>query len=414
MVVEIISVGTELLLGNIVNTNAAFLAQKCADAGLSCFYQTVVGDNTERIAETIKNGLSRSDILILSGGLGPTQDDLTKEITAEVLQKRLIMDDTTKDRIQEFFEKRNLEITVNNWKQALVPEGCIVLNNENGTAPGIICDEGEKAIILLPGPPNELIPMFEEQIIPFLRKKQPGVIYSRTVKLCGVGESKAETIVKDLMDTQDNPTLAPYAKTGEVHFRVTAKADDEQEAQKLVTPLVNELKARFGDAVYTTDPDITLEMSVIELLKNNGFTLAVAESCTGGMLSSRLVSVPGASEVYKTGMVTYSNKSKRKFLGVKKNVLEKYGAVSKETAEKMAKGICDQTKADVSIAITGIAGPDGGSEEKPVGLVYMACSVNGIVTVKEYHFSGNRTKIRESAVAYALTLIRNCVKHDKK
>lgn len=165
---------------------------------------------------------------------------MTKEITAEVLQKRLIMDDTTKDRIQDFFEKRNLEITVNNWKQALVPEGCIVLDNENGTAPGIICDEGDKTVVLLPGPPNELIPMFEEQVIPFFRQKQPGVIYSRTVKLCGVGESKAETIVKDLMDTQDNPTLAPYAKTGEVHFRVTAKAEDDQEAQKLVTPLVNE------------------------------------------------------------------------------------------------------------------------------------------------------------------------------
>jgi len=409
MIVELICVGTELLLGNIVNTNAAYLSEKCAEAGLSCFYQTVVGDNEKRLTETVKTAMSRADIIILSGGLGPTQDDLTKEVVAELLKLRLIMDDDSKDRIQEIFEKRNLEITVNNWKQALVPEGCIVLANENGTAPGIIVKEDNKSIILLPGPPNELVPMFEEKVVPYLKTLETSVIYSRTVKICGLGESKAETMVKDLIDAQDNPSIAPYAKTGEVHFRVTAKADSEKEAHKIVSPVVNELRARFGDSVYTTDPEITLEMSVISLLKEHDMSLAIAESCTGGLLSARLVNVEGASRVFKTGIITYSNKSKRKLLGVKKSILDEFGAVSEQTAEKMAKGILKQTQADVSIAVTGIAGPSGGSPEKPVGLVFIACCVKGTTTVKKYNFSGNRAKIRESAVAAAITLLRKCV-----
>ncbi len=414
MVVELISVGTEILLGNIVNTNAAYLAEKCAEAGLSCYYQTVVGDNMQRLKESIELGMSRADILILSGGLGPTQDDLTKEAVAELLNLRLVMDDDTRERIQEIFEKRNLEITVNNWKQALIPEGATVLDNANGTAPGIYVKAEKNHIVLLPGPPNELIPMFEEKVVPILKQLETSVIYSRTVKICGVGESKAETIIMDLMELQENPTIAPYAKTGEVHLRVTAKADSKEEAQKKVSPIVKELKARFGDDVYTTDPTVTLEKSVIELLKKHDLTLATAESCTGGLLSARLINVEGASKVFKAGMVTYSNKSKRKILGVKKPILTKFGAVSKETAVSMAKGILSQTQADVSVAITGVAGPDGGTENKPVGLVYIACCIDGITTTNEYQFSGNRSKIRESSVVAALTLLRKCVMKELK
>ena len=409
MVVELISVGTEILLGNIVNTNAAYLSEKCAELGLSCYYQDVVGDNEERLQETIRTALSRADILLISGGLGPTQDDLTKEAAAGVMGKPLYLHEESKASIQQFFEERGLEITDNNWKQAMMPEGCIVVDNPNGTAPGVIMAENGKHVVLMPGPPNEMIPMFENSIIPYLNKLQSGVIYSQTVKICGVGESKAETMVKDLIEGQTNPTIATYAKTGEVHLRVTAGAEDEKAAKKLVKPIVKELKSRFGSHIYTTDNDVTLEKAVVDLLFANKLTITTVESCTGGLLSARLINVPGVSEVFKSGYVTYSNKAKRRLLGVKKNLLEKRGAVSKEVARDMAKGAALVSKSDVTVSITGIAGPDGGTEEKPVGLVYIGCNVRGKITVKEYHFSGDRAKIRENTVSAALTLLRECV-----
>lgn len=408
MTVELISVGTELLLGNIVNTNAAFLAEKCADLGLSCYYQSVVGDNEERLTEVLKTALGRSDVVILSGGLGPTEDDLTKEAAAKVLGKKLHMHEPSRKRIEDFFKKRNMEATENNWKQAMIPKGAMAVENENGTAPGVIMEEDGKKVILLPGPPNELIPMFEKSIMPYLSKKN-ATIFSQTVKICGVGESKAETMVKDLIEKQTNPTIAPYAKNCEVHFRVTAKAADEKEAKKLVKPVVKELKSRFENHVYTTDADITLEKAVVDLLAANKLTVSTAESCTGGMLAARLINVPGVSDVYKSGYVTYSNKAKRRMLNVKKGSLEKKGAVSEEVAREMAKGAALVSRAEVSVAVTGIAGPDGGTEEKPVGLVYIACSVCGKIKVKKYNFSGNRAKIRETAVSLALILMRQCI-----
>lgn len=409
MTVELISVGTEILLGNIVNTNAAYLAEQCAGLGLSCYYQTVVGDNEERLAQTIQTALERADIVILSGGLGPTKDDLTKETAAKVLGRTMQMDEHSKERIKEYFTKRKIELTDNNWKQAMVPEGAIVVDNANGTAPGIIIEDNGKRVILLPGPPNELIPMFETSIYPYLCEAEPGIIYSKTVKLCGIGESKAETMVADLISEQSNPTIAPYAKTGEVHLRITAKAEDEKEAKKLIKPVVKELKNRFGMNVYTTDETITLEQAVVDLLLANNLTVTTAESCTGGLLSAKLINVPGVSEVFKSGHVTYSNKAKHKLLGVKKPSLDKYGAVSESVAKEMAKGAAVSSKADVAVAITGIAGPEGGSDAKPVGLVYIACSVCGKIKVKEYNFSGNRNKIRESSVIAALTLMRQCI-----
>lgn len=409
MVVELISVGTEILLGNIVNTNAAYLSERCAELGLSLYYQGVVGDNAERLRDMIETAKSRADIIILGGGLGPTKDDLTKEIAAEAMGFQLVEDEHTKQRIRDYLETRGFEITENNWKQALVPEGGIVVDNENGTAPGIIMEKEGKHVILLPGPPNELKPMFENQIYPYLNALEPGTIYSKTVKVCGVGESKAETMISDLIDAQTNPTIATYAKTGEVHLRVTAKAEDEKEAKKLVKPMVKELKNRFGNHIYTTDTDITLEKSIVDLLKANELTVSTVESCTGGMLSARITDVPGASEVFKSGYVTYSNKSKRKLVGVKKSTLDKHGAVSSNVAKEMANGAAMFTKADVTVSITGIAGPDGGSEEKPVGLVYIACHVCGNTVVKEYHFKGNRSKIREATVSAALILMRECI-----
>ena len=410
MTVEIICVGTEILLGNIVNTNAAFLSEQCARLGLSCYYQQVVGDNEGRLCDAIKLALGRSDVILLSGGLGPTEDDLTKEAAAKVLGKELYLDEQVKESIKQYFETHQLkQITENNWKQAMVPEGAIVVENPNGTAPGLIMKDGDHHVILMPGPPNELLPMFRESIMPYLDALEPGTIYSQTVKITGVGESLAETMVKDLIDKQTNPTLATYAKTGEVHLRVTAKADSEKEAKKLAKPMIKELKQRFGNHIYTTDENVTLEQAIADLLIANQLTISTAESCTGGALAARLINVPGISEVFKSGVITYSNKSKRKLIGVKRPILEKYGAVSEQVAAEMVKGLPLLTKADVAISVTGIAGPDGGTPEKPVGLVYIGCNVCGTITVKEYHFSGNRAKIRESSVAAGLALLRDCV-----
>ena len=411
MTVELICVGTELLLGNIVNTNAAWLAEQCAALGLSCYYQTVVGDNAQRLAGILQTGLERSDILILSGGLGPTQDDLTKETAAQVCGKRLTEDARSLSRIEEYFRERGLRMTDNNRKQALVPEGAVVVDNDNGTAPGLILEKDGKRIILLPGPPNELIPMFEKKIAPYLLSLDPdgpSVIYSRTVKICGLGESGVETMITDL-EALTNPTVAPYAKTGEVHLRVTARAAEEKEAKKLVKPVVKELERRFGRSVYTTKNEVTLEEAVVKLLKKHDLTASTVESCTGGLAAGRLVNVPGVSDVFKAGFITYSNKAKRKLVGVKKETLERYWAVSPETAREMAVGAAKASGADVALSVTGIAGPDGGSEEKPVGLVYMACFVCGNVWVERFQFKGNRAKIRESSVAAALTLMRSCI-----
>lgn len=410
MKVEIIAVGTELLLGNIVNTNAAFLAEECASIGLYCYYQSVVGDNEERLRETVDLAMKRSDVILLSGGLGPTQDDLTKETVAKACGLELQMDEHWKQVIQEYFEKKFKTVpTENNWKQALVPKGAIVLDNANGTAPGIIIETENNTIVLMPGPPNELIPMFLNQVKPYLAAKSDIILVSQTVKVCGIGESRAETMIQDLIDQQSNPTIATYAKTGEVHLRVTASCKDEKEAKKLIKPVIKTLKERFGQAIYTTDTEVSLEQAVVDLLVANELTISTAESCTGGLLAGRLINVPGVSEVFKRGLITYSNKAKRKMIGVKKVTLDKYGAVSEQVAAEMAKGTSALTKADVTVAITGIAGPDGGSEEKPVGLVYIGCCVKGKLTVREYHFTGNRSKVRESSVAAGLVLLRDCV-----
>lgn len=409
MTAELICVGTELLLGNIVNTNAAFISEKCAMLGLSMYYQSVVGDNPERLEELLKTAMGRSSVIILSGGLGPTQDDLTKETAARVMQRELVEDKRARQEIQEFLEKRGRRITDNNWKQAMVPENCRILYNSNGTAPGIIMEEGETRMILLPGPPNELMPMFEEQVYPYLHALLPEIICSKMVKLCGIGESSAETKILDVIETQTNPTVAPYAKTGEVHLRITAKAESEQAAYALIAPVEEELQKRFGNLIYTDDPEVTLEMEVYRLLKENHLTVTTAESCTGGLLAGRLINVPGISEYLKEGYITYSNEAKEKLLGVPSETLKEHGAVSPQTAEAMAKGGAKAADADICVAVTGIAGPDGGTKEKPVGLVYMSCFCGGKLYTEKNQYSGSRSKIREYSVASALTLLRRAI-----
>lgn len=410
MVVELVSVGTELLLGNIVNTNTQFLAEKCALLGLSLYHQVVVGDNHDRLAEVIRTALDRSDIVILTGGLGPTEDDLTKEVCAEVMGFPLVEDSHTRERIVEYFRNSIYkEIPANNWKQTIVPEGAVVLDNDNGTAPGLILEKEGKTAILLPGPPAELYPLFMKKVYPYLQKLQPDVIRSQMIKICGMGESQVEDKILDLIDRQTNPTIATYAKTGEVHLRVTAKAKNEDEAKKLLKPVVKEIKNRFGDYIYSTKEDETLEMAVVKLLDKYELTVTTAESCTGGLLAGRIVNVPGASDVFREGFITYSNKAKRKILDVGKGTLKKYGAVSEQTAKEMATGGVFATDADACVAVTGIAGPDGGTDEKPVGLVYIATYMKDRVSVEHYQFKGDRAKVREQSVVKALDLLRRSI-----
>lgn len=414
MIVELVSVGTEILLGNITNTNAAYLSEMCARLGMSLYYQSVVGDNRERLTQTVKTALERSDAVIFTGGLGPTEDDITKEVVAEVMGKKLVEDPHSRERIESYvkaYAKNHPDrrVTKNNWKQAMVPSGAIVLDNDNGTAPGLIIEAGEKIAILLPGPPNELKPLFQEQVYPYLNKKQPDIIYSQMVKICGIGESQVATDIADMIDKQTNPTIAPYAKTGEVHLRITAKAKDDKEAKKLVKPIVRELKGRFGKNIYSTEEDKTLEQAVVELLKDQKLTLSLAESCTGGLVAARIVNVPGASDVLKEGFVTYSDRAKRKRLLVKKGTLKTETAVSAKAAKEMAKGGCFTSGSDVCVSVTGYAGPDGGGKDKPAGTVFLGCCIKGETTVRECHFTGNRNKVREQAAVYALTLLRDCV-----
>ncbi len=424
MTVELISVGTEILLGNIVNTNANYLSVKCAELGFSLYYQIAVGDNEARLSEAVRTALDRSDIIILTGGLGPTQDDLTKETVAGVLGRQLIMDEPSRERILDYFNRLQVyktnsdqnkaasglaKITENNWKQALTIENSIVVENNNGTAPGYIVEEGPKRILLLPGPPSEMIPMFDSAMFPYLRRLQNKVFESKMVKICGIGESRAETMILDLIEGQDNPTIAPYAKNGEVHFRVTASADSKEKALTMMQPLLNELYHRFGENIYTLEEDEALEEVLVKLLIRNGLTMATAESCTGGLLSGRIVNVPGASEVLKEGFITYSNEAKQKYLGVNSSTLEQFGAVSEQTAAEMADGAIRASGCDVAVAVTGIAGPDGGTPMKPVGLVYISCRVKDKLVVREYRMRGNRQKIREQSVIYAMDLIRRSV-----
>lgn len=408
MIVELISVGTELLMGNTVNTNAAYLAAACADLGYTLYHQAVVGDNVGRLRDQLVLSSERADIVILTGGLGPTQDDLTRETVADFLGWPLRPNEEVRAAIASYFKRSGAKTVVDSiWKQTLVPETAQILPNTNGTAPGLICESEKCTCILLPGPPNELHPMFELSVKPYLKSKNPYLFSSRMIKICGIGESVVEEQIKDLIDEQSNPTIAPYAKSGEVHLRVTAKAADEEEAERLLTPVVEKITERLAPHIFTTDEQVSLEQTLIEEMSERGLTLTTVESCSGGRLSARLINVSGASAVLQQGLVTYSNESKSRLVGVDPLTLAKYGAVSAQVAEMMAIGGREQHGTDYALAITGIAGPDGGTAEKPVGLVYIACaSVQG-VTVKKHQFNGNRDKVRDYATVFAMVLLRN-------
>lgn len=412
MKAEIIAVGTEILLGDILNTNAQYLSKELAQLGIEVYFQTVVGDNPQRLKDTIFQAFSRADLIITTGGLGPTEDDLTKETAAEYFEEELVLDERALGRIQKFFTRIGRTMTENNIKQAMVPkEHGVVLYNDNGTAPGIIMEKNGKMIAMLPGPPKETVPMFENQVKPYLLKKQEYTFVSEILRVASIGESAMETMVKDLIDAQTNPTIAPYAKDGESILRITAKAKTEAEAKALIVPIKTALKERLGNAVYA-EGETDMQTVVAELLLAQKKTLAVAESCTGGMITSKLIEYPGISNVLLEGCVTYSNDAKMHRLGVQAETLEKYTAVSEQTAAEMAEGVAKTSGADIGIATTGIAGPDGGTEEHPVGLVYIGLYINGKTTVTKYHYVGKRNKIRARATMNALNLLREALQNE--
>ncbi len=403
---EIISVGTELLLGQVVNTDTAIVAQELSALGINLLYSAVVGDNVERLRHAVDTAISRSELLIMTGGLGPTTDDLTKETTAACAGKKLVLHQPSLERIQNYFNEKH--VSENQEKQAWLPEGCTVFQNDNGTAPGCAFQaQSGCTVIMLPGPPSELEPMLKNYVVPFLKKGQEHVIVSHNVHIYGRGEAPVAQLLDDLMNGE-NPTLAPYAKEGECYMRVTAKAPTVEEADEMCRPLIEEIRRRVGDFVYSVDVE-SLEELVVGELAAQGKTLATAESCTGGLLSKRITDVAGASAVFHMGVVTYANQAKEDLLGVSHETLERWGAVSSQTAREMAQGIVRRSQADLGIGITGIAGPDGGTAEKPVGLIYIALSDGECTWVTKRHPIG-RTKSRawhrHCAASQALDMVR--------
>lgn len=407
MIVEIVSTGSELLLGQIINTNAPYLAKKLNGLGYDTVYQTTVGDNRERMASVLSIALGRADIVITSGGLGPTLGDITKEVTAQLLERKMYLHEPSVEHIRAFFVRRNLTMTENNLRQAMMPAGAIVVENHRGTAPGVIIEHGEKTIIHLPGPPMELEHMFEKSILPYFfnRFGGQGIIVSKVLRSYGLGESTMDERLRDYLLAQNNPTIALLARSGEIHIRLTAKGESEEAARLLIGELEPKIRERIGEFIFGED-DETLELVVSRLLTRQKLTLALAESCTGGLVTARLTDVPGSSAYLIGSVVSYSNRIKRDVAGVPESILSDKGAVSEETARAMAEGIRERFGVDIGVGITGIAGPDGGSPEKPVGLVYVAVAgFKGTVIVKET-FAGQRNLIRMRTANEALDLIR--------
>ena len=404
MNVEIICVGTELLLGDILNTNAKFLSEKLAEMGFNLFSQSVVGDNAERLERQIAVSLSRSNIVILSGGLGPTEDDITKETVAKVLNLSLEEDEETLKRIENYFKLTGRTMSANNKKQALKIQGSKLLENDHGTAPGVFLEVPNGAVVLLPGPPSELVPMFNNKVVPMLKKYSTGTIYSRNIRIFGVGESAAAELCGDLLNGS-NPTVATYAKTGEVDIRVTASAENYVVAKEICNPVIEKLTEIFGNHVYGVDVE-SLQQKVVETLKAQNLKLATAESCTAGMLSERITEIPGASEVFEMGVTAYANYVKVQALGVDPEIIEKKGAVSDDVAAQMAMGIRAMCGADIGVGITGVAGP-GQSEGKPSGLVYVAVADSKNVYVRKIVSRGtDRDTTRILATSTALDMVR--------
>jgi nicotinamide-nucleotide amidase len=410
MTVEIVSIGTELLLGQIVDTNAAWLSARLAEVGVGVYRRTTVGDNLPRIVAALREALERADGVITIGGLGPTDDDLTREALASVLGEPLVQDEGEAARLREFFAARGRTANERQLRQALRPASAQPIPNPNGTAPGLYAEWNGKLIFALPGPPNEFQPMATDAVLPRLAERTGGrVIRSRVLRLCGIGESDAEAQLSDLIHSE-NPTLAPLAKLGEVHFRITARADSPNTAEQMIAQMEHAVRERLGAFIFGVD-ETTLEQAVVQSLIEAGQSLAVAESCTGGLLGHRITSVSGSSEVFLGGVISYSNALKEALLGVPRSVLETHGAVSEPTARAMAEGVRQRLGSWWGVGITGIAGPSGGTPEKPVGLVYIGVSDPTATVVRSQVFPGDRATVKYRATQYALWLLYQGVKH---
>ncbi|KNZ41664.1 competence/damage-inducible protein A [Acetobacterium bakii] len=405
---EIISVGTELLVGDTLNTNAQYLSRELSLLGIRVLYHTTVGDNPKRLEDVMKIALGRSDLIITTGGLGPTQDDLTKEVIANLFGKKLVQDEKVKEDLLQYFVNREFVMTDNNLKQTFVPEDAVVLTNPKGTAPGVMIREQGKTVILLPGPPREMTGMFEGSVLKLLNKEKNQLVVSRYYNISDIGESAAEDRLLDLIDVQDNPTIATYAKMGEVLIRITANGKDEKEISTLLDEYETIMIQRFGENIFAFSKD-SLAEAVGKLLIEKNVTIATAESCTGGLIASQLTEQPGISKVFGLGIVSYSNEAKQTVLNVSRETLETFGAVSEETAREMCDNLRNISNADVSVAVTGIAGPDGGSAEKPVGLVYIGLNVKGNTEITECHFKGDRKIVQQKTANKVFHLIRKSI-----
>ncbi|MBI5706796.1 MAG: competence/damage-inducible protein A [Armatimonadetes bacterium] len=405
MTAEIVSVGTEILMGQIVDTNAQAIGKLLPELGITHRYRQTVGDNLERVTSALNLALSRSDIVFTIGGLGPTQDDLTREAIAEALGDPLVEDSKITERLSKLFASRGLTWTESQRRQAMRPGCAEPIDNPNGTAPGLVCRMGGKTIFALPGPRTEFIPMLEGPVREMLNGLTPGVtIVSRLLRVIGLGESLVEQRVAELL-ANENPSIAPYAHPGEVHLRLTASAPSEADANALLDPFEAKVRAILGSAIYASG-DLTIEGHILKLLYARGQTLAVAESCTGGGLGARLTGVPGSSAVFLGGVISYANEVKERLLSVHPGVLLEKGAVSAECAREMAEGAKGLIGADWALSITGVAGPGGGSEAKPVGLIYIGWSGPDSSGAQEFKFRGSRESIRIRSIQSALVLLR--------
>lgn len=403
---ELIAVGTELLLGNIANTDAQMISQGLSQLGINVYYHTVVGDNPQRVRQAVDIARGRADILITTGGLGPTCDDLTKVAVAQAFGKELVYHEPSAQRIRERFAARGTPVTENNFQQAMVPEGCTVLDNDWGTAPGVAFASGGTHVLMLPGPPRECEKMFRHRALPYLQKLSDGVIASRTVKTFGIGESAAEALLRDLMNALHNPTLAPYAKPTGTELRITAHAPTREEALGLIAPVEEQVKAILKDKVIGVDVD-SLEEVCLRLLKERGLTVGTAESCTGGLMAKLLTDLPGSSAVFRGGVVSYTNGVKAGLLGVPQDLLDRYGAVSPQMAEAMARGAKAALGCDIALSATGVAGPDADDRGNPIGLVYLGLAWGDQCRVTEFRAGPvERERVRRQAAQTALDLLR--------
>lgn len=405
MKAEFIAVGTELLLGEITDTNGAFVSRELARVGVDIYYRSVVGDNRERLLEVLDAALHRADVVILSGGLGPTNDDITKQTVSSYFGLTLEENPEAMANLASYFSSRGRQMPEVNRIQACFPKEAEILKNNNGTAPGMFLNRDGKYVFLLPGPPREFEPMVIESVLPRLSSATETRLFTYTVHTFGISESALYEKLRDLIDTQDNPTIALYAEPGQVRIRLAAKATDDGEAKSIFLPIEKEINRRVGKYIYGFGEDLTLSKAVVQKLTEKNLKVATAESCTGGLIGKMITDVPGSSAVYNIGYVTYSNAAKHVELSVSKTTLEKYGAVSQQVAEEMAYHLRKKTKAHIAVVSTGIAGPDGGTPEKPVGLVYVAVATHDGVKVEKLNLSGNRDRVRTLAAKHALWMV---------